>query len=284
MSDEKTETKQADIDQNLLKKNHEFVVPGDKIVESMEYIPGRNCFREGNSIFSKRLGIVHVDNRVLSVVPLSGAYVPQSGDMVIGEIEDVQSSGWQADINSPYSTFLPLSGVKGFVKSGTDLTRIYNIGDLIYAKVLGANRSGVTLSMQDIRNRKLVGGKIMFIDSVKVPRLIGRQGSMISMIKIRTGCSIAVGQNGIVWIYGEKSELVTDVIKLIEKESHTEGLTERVNKFLDKFVPPMQPNQLQNHRDEFAGNGPEPVGGGFQRDEHVQQDNDFSEGNSEGGE
>ena len=28
----------------LIKNERDFVTPGDKIVESMEFLPGRNCF------------------------------------------------------------------------------------------------------------------------------------------------------------------------------------------------------------------------------------------------
>jgi exosome complex RNA-binding protein Rrp4 len=41
----------------LLKKEREFVIPGDEIVKSMEFLPGRNCFRDGDSIYSKKLGL-----------------------------------------------------------------------------------------------------------------------------------------------------------------------------------------------------------------------------------
>src|SRR3989338_6505852 len=127
-------------DPNLLKKDHDFVVPGDKIISSIEYIPGRNCFRDGDSIYSKRLGIVDVENHVISVVPLAGVYTPQVGDMVIGEVEDIHTSGWFINVDTPNSAYLSLSGVRGFVRSGTDLTRIYNVADLIYAKVISATK------------------------------------------------------------------------------------------------------------------------------------------------
>ena len=54
----------------LLKKEREFVVPGDKIVDSMEFLPGKNCFRDGNSIYSKKVGIVSAMGRVVSVIAL----------------------------------------------------------------------------------------------------------------------------------------------------------------------------------------------------------------------
>lgn len=225
----------------LLKEDRQFTVPGDKIVSSMEYLPGKNCFRDGESIYSKRLGIVHVENHVISVVPLSGAYMPLMGDMVIGEIEDVQGNGWFVDLGVPYSTYLSLSGVRGYVRAGTDLTKIYNIGDLIYVKIISVSKQGISLSMQDDRARKLSGGKIITVEPVKVPRIIGKQGSMISLIKRKTGSNIIVGQNGLIWLQGGEENLATTVIKMVERESHKEGLTDTIEKYLEQHAPKILP-------------------------------------------
>ena len=240
----------------LLKNERDFVVPGDEIVNSMEFLPGRNSFRDGNSIYSKRLGLVHVENHVISVVPLSGGYMPLIGDMVIGEVVDVQSNGWIINIDSAYDAYLPLSGVRQFVRQGADLSKIYAIGEIMYAKVFVASGTSLNVSMQDIRARKLVGGKLMEISPVKVPRLIGKQGSMISLIKERTGCNIYVGQNGIIWVFGDNYDLVTEVIKKIEKESHIEGLTDNIEKLLAekglKFVAkPPEPKEEQEPPQEL---------------------------------
>src|SRR4030043_136318 len=135
------------------RKEREFVVPGDEIVNSMDYLPGRNCFREGNSILAKRLGIVNLDGRVISVIPLTGVYFPRVGDMVIGEVVDIQSNGWVVAINSAHDAYLPLSGVREFIDtSKTDLSRVYGMGEVIYARI-GSVVSGnsIHLSMQDPR-------------------------------------------------------------------------------------------------------------------------------------
>ena len=76
----------------------------------------------------------------------------------------------------------------------------------------------------------------MEINSQKVPRVIGKQGSMISLIKTKTGCEVTVGQNGLVWVKGTpEGELKAEqAIKLVEEKSHLEGLTDRVGKFLEQ--------------------------------------------------
>ena len=258
----------------LLKQDRDFVVPGDKIVSSMDYLPGKNCFRDGDSIYSKRLGIIHLENHVISVVPLSGAYMPLPGDMVIGEVEEIQGNGWFIDMGVPNSTYLSLSGVRGYVRSGTDLTRIYNIGDLIYVKIVSVSKQGLSLSMQDDRSRKLAGGRIINVAPVKVPRVIGKQGSMISLIKRRTGCNIVVGQNGLIWLQGAEEALATTVIKMVERESHKEGLTEMIEKYLDEHAPKILPpapqeqqesagsfKQFQDEKKDIFGDGDQNQGG-----------------------
>jgi exosome complex component RRP4 len=218
----------------FIKKERDFVVPGDEIIISMDYLPGRNCLREGNSIYAKRLGIVNVDGRVISVIPLTGVYFPRVGDMVIGEVEDVQSNGWVVNINSAHSAYLPLSGVREFIDtSKTDLSRVYGVGEVIYANIMSVvSSNSIHLSMQDPRCRKFRSGRIVKMNPSKIPRLIGRQGSMIMMIKDLTGCRINVGQNGIVCIEGEKEDLVIKAIEVIEHESQSEGLTDKISMLL----------------------------------------------------
>ncbi len=218
----------------LIKDNRELVFPGDEIVNSIEFLPGKNCFREGNSIYSKRVGLVNMKGRVISAIPLSGVYLPRSGDMVIGKVKDIHSAGWVIDISSVGEAWLPLSGVREFIDTTkTDLSKVYNVNDLVYAKINHANAHTIQLSMQDPRARKFRSGRIMTMNPAKVPRLIGKEGSMINMIKNSASCRINVGQNGLVWFEGEKESLVVDAINLIEKEAATGGLTDKVSSMLN---------------------------------------------------
>jgi exosome complex RNA-binding protein Rrp4 len=55
---------------------------------------------------------------------------------------------------------------------------------------------------------------------------------MVTLIKSKTGCDIYTGQNGLVWIRGENKAKAIEAILTIEKESHTVGLTEKIEKML----------------------------------------------------
>ena len=103
-------------------------------------------------------------------------------------------------------------------------------------KVWGVKKGSVDLSLKSRGLGKLEGGRIITINGHKVPRVIGKEGSMINLIKDNTNTEITVGQNGRVWIKGDLDgeTKATEAIKLIERESGSEGLTEKVEEFLKK--------------------------------------------------
>lgn len=229
---EESEEKTGAVEEEKTEKK--VVLPGDEIIKSMDYLPGRNCFREGEVIYSKKIGVVYYKGRVIEVVPLSGIYMPQVGDMVIGRVEDFSHAGWKIDINCPYEAFLPLAGVRGFIEpSKTDISKIYDVGDVLYTKITEVSpQKNIRVTMKHPNARKFREGRVVKISSVKVPRLIGKNGSMINTIKEKTGCRISVGQNGFVWLQGEKEDLAVMAINEIEKKSQISGLTEHIGKML----------------------------------------------------
>jgi exosome complex component RRP4 len=225
------------MESELLVKERELVIPGQILAKGLDYLPSSGCFRANDEVKAKLLGLVRLKDRFVSIVPLAGVYIPKPGDGVIGFVKDMQTTLWVIDINSPYDSIMVLAqAVDEYIDlNKTDISMFYDIGDVIYAKVLSVSKSkSVHLTMDDYRARKLIGGRIMKITPSKVPRLIGREGSMIEMIKDKTKTQIIVGQNGIVWLKGEKEALAVKAVLTIENESHTVGLTDRVSELLDK--------------------------------------------------
>jgi exosome complex component RRP4 len=221
----------------LLVNERELVIPGQTLAKGLDYLPSSGSFRTDDEIKAKVLGLVRLKDRFIGIVPLSGVYTPKPGDGVIGFVKDMQSSMWIININSPYDSIMLLGeAVDEYVDlNKTDISMFYDIGDIIYAKVLNVSKAkSVQLTMNDYRARKLIGGRIMKITPFKVPRLIGREGSMIELIKNKTKCQIIVGQNGIVWLKGENETLAAKAIMKIENESHTVGLTNRISELLEK--------------------------------------------------
>lgn len=223
----------------LLTKDKEITVPGEGLAEGMDYLPGMGTYREGETIRSSRLGLVSVDGRAIKIIPLSGKYSPKRGDTIIGRINDVLMSGWRVDTGSAYEALLGLKeGSSEFIPHGADLRKYYNFGEYIVCKITNVtSQKLIDLTMKGPGLRKLHGGRIIKVNCNKVPRIIGKKGSMVSMVKNATGCKIIVGQNGFVWLVGEdpKMELLAvETIKKIESESHISGLTDKIKTFLEE--------------------------------------------------
>ena len=220
-------------------KSKDVVVPGEHLAEGMDYLPGIGTYREGDHIIASRLGLVNVDGRAIKLIPLSGKYSPKRGDTIIGKVFDILMSGWRIDTNSVYPAVLGLKdATSDFIGKGEDLTQYFNIGDYIVCKITNiTSQKLVDVTARGPGLRKLIGGRIIEITPSKVPRVIGKQGSMVSMIKNATDCKIIVGQNGRVWILCKdpKMELVAvQAIKMIEKNAHLSGLTDKIKEFLEK--------------------------------------------------
>ena len=214
-------------------RTREIVVPGDLLSES-GLKPGPGTYVESGQVYAAQLGIKTVRSNVVGVVPLSGQYVPMRGDMVIGKIVDMGASNWLVDINAAHPSPLHVNEVPWRVEFG-ETSRFMTVGDLVSLKVQGVDELGkVLISMKEHGLRKLAGGVVIEIAPSKVPRVIGRNGSMIQMLKNSTGCRIFVGQNGRIWIDGDLDNMLRaiDAIKLIEVEAHSVGLTEKVKRQL----------------------------------------------------
>ncbi|MBS7267348.1 MAG: exosome complex RNA-binding protein Rrp4 [Candidatus Freyarchaeota archaeon] len=220
-------------------KNRQIVVPGELLAEG-GYKPGEGTFREGNCIYSSVVGLVEAKGKVVQVVAFEGAYIPKVGDVVIGKVIDVKMTSWRIDINSPYqATMHPVNIFERRMDPlKEDLRRYFDVGDTLVAKIMAFDRTRAPLLTTKERGLgKLQGGYLVNILPTKIPRLIGRKGSMINMIKKETGCQIVIGQNGVVWVSGksfEDEERVIKAIRQIEREAHTSGLTDRVRELIHK--------------------------------------------------
>ena len=215
-------------------ENKDLVIPG-QILADDEYYSGRGTFKENGKVCSSLLGRVSLRNKKIRVIPLKSKYVPKKGDVVIGKIKDVRFSMWDLDINSPYSGILPAFEVFGREKK-----------DEIKKAKLGLKGRGMG---------KFKGGIIVDIAPTKVPRLIGKKGSMINMIKDKTKCKIVVGQNGLVWVKGNEDmeQLTRDIIHLIEAEAHTSGLTNKIkNKLYLAIDGELPPEEVEETEEEFV--------------------------------
>lgn len=213
-----------------------LVIPGELLGKGR---PGYGAFEENGEVFSKFIGLAEEREGIYIVIPLSGVYNPKRGDGVIGKISDIIFSKWIVDINSPYEAVLTLSeGVEDFVDmTRTELTKFYDYNDILFAEISSITKTkNIQLTMKSRKCRKLRGGRLIKVTPAKVPRIIGKGGSMVEMIKEITGTQIVVGQNGIVWVKGDKEDIAAEAILEIEKKSHVHGLTDHIKEMLEGKV------------------------------------------------
>lgn len=217
-------------------ENRTITVPGEILAQGMDYLPGEGVFREGSNIISSRLGLVNIEGRAIKIIPLSGTYKPKVGDRIIGKVFDVTYSGWRVRTNTAYDAMLSMKeATSEYIERGADLNKFFTIGEYMIAKITNVTGQNlIDLSLRGPGLNKLRAGRIIEVSPCKVPRIIGKQGSMVSMVKNATGCNIIVGQNGLIWLSGEpEQELIAiEAIKKIETNAHRQGLTETMENFL----------------------------------------------------
>ena len=234
-------------------ENKDLVIPG-QILADDEYYSGRGTFKENGKVCSSLLGRVSLRNKKIRVIPLKSKYVPKKGDVVIGKIKDVRFSMWDVDINSPYSGILPAFEVFGREKK--ELNKVFDVGDVLFLRVVEVDEiKKAKLGLKGRGMGKFKGGIIVDIAPTKVPRLIGKKGSMINMIKDKTKCKIVVGQNGLVWVKGNEDmeQLTREIIHLIEAEAHTSGLTNKIkNKLYLAIDGELPPEEVEEAEEEFV--------------------------------
>jgi exosome complex component RRP4 len=219
-------------------EKREIVIPSQLLGDPRKNKAGRGTFIENGKIYSERLGILSKKSDYINVVPLKGRYDPIEEDFVIGIIEEALASSWLVDINAPYPALLHVNEVPWKIEFG-ETEKYLKHGDSVMAKVLQIDVSKkLQITLNDRNLYKIEGGHIIHVEPSKVPRIIGKKGSMISLLKKYTRCRIFVGQNGRIWIDGDDSSIakVLRAIRKIEDEALSYGLTNRIEALLKKDV------------------------------------------------
>lgn len=215
---------------------YKVVIPGDFVSDDVNRA-GEGTYVEDGKVYAVTYGVVD-DKNEIRVVAFSGKYVPLMGDVVIGKITEISFPYWIVDIASPYEARLHMSEVAMRAEKRVEfgnMSAYLDFDDLVAVKVINVDAMmRIDLALQedlDIGS----GGRLIEISYTKVPRIIGRKGSMIRMLKEKCKCFIFVAKNGRIWIKGkaEDMKLASEVILMITTEAHTSGLTDRVAEFLD---------------------------------------------------
>ncbi|MFX0169812.1 MAG: exosome complex RNA-binding protein Rrp4 [Candidatus Hodarchaeota archaeon] len=214
-------------------QQQDIVVPGQLLAEG-DYRHGSGAYKEQEKIFAAVIGLVKMKGKTVYVVPLQGQYIPKIRDIIIGIITEITLNGWLVDIHSPYPAMLPVMHAlsrRDATQAKDDLRRWYDIGETVVAEIIASDRTRDPLITTRGRGLgKIRGGVLIHVIPTRVPRLIGRKGSMINMLKTELQTDIVVGQNGVVWLKGrpERVAIAIDAIHQIQREAHTSGLTDRI--------------------------------------------------------
>lgn len=215
-----------------------YVIPGD-VITTGPYRPDQNVTLDGNRIIATVIGISEISDDSVRVIPLTGMYIPKSSDLVIGKVVSHTSLSWEVDINSCYVGILPAADVFGrdFSAHADELTSKLDKGDLIVARIVNFDRTRDPLiTIADRELGKIESGTLIKISPSKVPRLIGKRGSMIQTIEMATHAVITIGQNGLIVVSCDDSNGLLKAIKairMIEEEAHMANLTDKVKEMLE---------------------------------------------------
>jgi exosome complex component RRP4 len=215
-----------------------YVIPGD-VVTTGPFRPEQNVILEGEKIISTAVGISEIYEDSVKVISLTGKYIPKIDDLVIGKINSHTSLSWELDINSCYVGFLPAQDVFGrdFSAHADELATKLKTGDLVAARIANFDRTRdplVTISDRDLG--KIDSGVLVKISPSKVPRLIGKRGSMIQMIEMATNAAVTIGQNGWVVVSCETPEgllKAKKAIEMVNQKAHVANLTDQIKEMLE---------------------------------------------------
>jgi len=215
----------------------QFVLPGDVIVTG-DYRPEQNVILEGNKLMSTAIGFSEIKDDLVTVTPLTGLYTPKTDDLVIGKIVSHNALSWQVDINSYYSGILTASDIfgKDYSPSRDDLSLKLKTGDIILARIANVNSRDPLITIIGENLGKIDSGELIKISPTKIPRLIGKHGSMIQTIEASTNATITVGQNGFIVVSCDETNGLLKAlaaIRMVDEQAHLVNLTDKVKKMLE---------------------------------------------------
>ncbi|MDI6643048.1 MAG: exosome complex RNA-binding protein Csl4 [Candidatus Hodarchaeaceae archaeon] len=136
----------------------DFVVPGDFLATTEEFVPGEGAYEEGGKIYASSTGVVLVDARMKRISVFSRVLGPPTlkrDDVVVGRVDEVRDQSANVYIGvlrGREDRELPLPNLgmihisqthTGYVK---DLAKQFKPGDIVRARVLNARREPVQLT------------------------------------------------------------------------------------------------------------------------------------------
>ncbi len=197
-----------------------IVIPGELITDQLKKL-GSNVYLENNKIYSSVIGLLSDSSNIVSVIPLNGPYTPLEGDGIIAVVKDEVLNGYILEYNSFDDCFLTKSSIN----------KELAIGTVIFLRIKKITDNG-SLEFDNINI--LPKAKVFQTSPVKIPRLIGKNESMLNLFKEYLGGNIVIGKNGWVWYNSVNIFLAERAFSLVVKNSQKSNLTNSVKEFFEK--------------------------------------------------
>ncbi len=192
-------------------------MPGDLV--SDKPVRSNYTYIEDGKTYSMVLGMI--EREPLSIVPLESVWSPRIEDTVVGIVTSAKNSVYEVD--------LKFHG-RSIIIGGKFERFSFKVGDVVEATVKDIEeRRTIILSYP----RLLSGGTLVSVKPAKIPRIIGRDNTMIKQIADKAKSNIVVGKNGMIWLKGGDIALATKAILTVQEEAHVPGLTERIKKLME---------------------------------------------------
>ena len=199
-----------------------LVTPGMVVGPSSGKRAGSGMIAENNEFIATKVGWLNEQNNVVSVQPINSAYMPRSGDLIIGFVAEVRNNLWFFDVNGPFQALLPMSLAPWKVEFGAARQHL-GIGDAALARIQEVDEThNMVLTMKGVGLRRLNEGAVVSIPVNLIETLRGDNNSTLSRIRDATDCRIIVGDNGRVWIHGdaEAMHVARQLIQTLNEEGH----------------------------------------------------------------
>ena len=214
---------------------NQSVLPGD-VIATGDYRPDQNVTLDGDKLISTKIGFSETKGNSISVIPITGFYVPNADDLVVGKIVSHNALSWEVNINSFYPGILLASDIfgKDYSPSRDDLSLKLNIGDVVLARVtnMGSRDPLITISGENLG--RIDAGELIKISSTTIPYLTD---SIIETIESSTHVTLTVGKNGLIILKCDNSTGLTKAIKsikMIDMIRDNDSIEEKIKNFLDE--------------------------------------------------
>lgn len=199
-----------------------IVIPGELLTDQRKKL-GHNVYVSNNKIYSQVVGILSESNDYVSVIALNGTYKANLNDGIVLIVKDDLPNGYVLEYNSFTDTFLPRSMIRKELKKG----------QIIFARLSSINDND-TIDIDHINI--LPKGRLISVSPVKVPRLIGKNDSMLNLFKNLLKANIVIGKNGWIWYSCDNYLLLEKVISLVANNSQKSNLTNSIKEYIEKNI------------------------------------------------